>query len=622
MASFFGKVDMKVAQQARYSKFDLSCNHATTMDFYNLRPVYIKECVPNEKIKINMRTFSRLSPLIEPMMGSARFINRAFFVPMRTIMEGWTDFIEDTPHMYAGDSVPSIINRVNSVTNTALIDMFFENSYDVASQNWTAFALCASGEFDTPDFVDSAGVKYKLTHRGKYYLNVLNSLGYKLSFNLGSGGDDSTEMSVLPLLAFARVFNDWYANTQYSNMQLPRKYFVGKYRVFTFQDIYDILNSTWRVCYQADFFTQAWDNPVSPSNNNSSTISMADSSTSNLQNYSSKVQTNPSNTPSTTNTPVITQNGQNIQSSRIYTISQQVLDQVKHVTDYVKRKQLSGVREIDRYMAEFGVQLSDAKVNRSMYIGKNEVPVQISDVMQTSPNVDAGSSDSNGLGNYAGKGIAYGQDQFVNFETDEFGYLIILSYIEPNVSYVDGRPRMLQHLSRFHFFTPEFDNLGVQAIRVDEISAGQMDYSADSIGRDLGNPDDIFGFAPRYAEYKQSTNQDNITGDFRLASKNTSLDGWLLYRDLRPSVALSGVTGGNKLVHSLNFTLADGNLFNNIFMSRNSNNDPLGFFDHFFVMFRFDVDSWQKAMPLYETYDFDSEGKEYQADLNGFQITD
>ena len=95
MASFLDKFQIKTAAPAK-QKFDLSCQHITTADFMQLSPVYIKEMVPNEKISINQQSFSRTARLSVPTFGRCNMHNKAFFVPFRTILRGWNDFITDT----------------------------------------------------------------------------------------------------------------------------------------------------------------------------------------------------------------------------------------------------------------------------------------------------------------------------------------------------------------------------------------------------------------------------------------------------------------------------------------------------------------------------------------------
>ena len=83
MANFFNFANITTGLQTKVNKFDESCQNLTTQDFYKLKPVYIKEMIPGESVKLNVNTWSRLSPLINPMLGSAQIVTRAFFVPMR-----------------------------------------------------------------------------------------------------------------------------------------------------------------------------------------------------------------------------------------------------------------------------------------------------------------------------------------------------------------------------------------------------------------------------------------------------------------------------------------------------------------------------------------------------------
>ena len=72
--SFFTKARVPVAQE-HHSRFDLSCNHVTTMEFNQLRPVYFNEFMPASKIDVSCSSITRLMPLLRPFYGSVKLRN-------------------------------------------------------------------------------------------------------------------------------------------------------------------------------------------------------------------------------------------------------------------------------------------------------------------------------------------------------------------------------------------------------------------------------------------------------------------------------------------------------------------------------------------------------------------
>ena len=64
----------------------------------------------------------------------------------------------------------------------------------------------------------------------------------------------------------------------------------------------------------------------------------------------------------------------------------------------------------------------------------------------------------------AGKGISYGDDKYSIDTNGEYGMYLAVSIIVPKVYNYQGCNRHVLHTTRLDFWTPEFDNLGTQAI--------------------------------------------------------------------------------------------------------------------------------------------------------------
>lgn len=606
MASFFGKAKVKVAQSSKKNKFVLDHSHITTLDFFDLRPAFCEILKPGDSAKVNLSALVRLSPLVEPMMGDCRIVNRAFWVPCRTVQEGFNNFITDSPYHFAGDQDPTYISRAAYATNAQFVQMF--------TLYYSNQVTSGSYDFSVNDQDDENILKYKLTYKGKRMYNIVTGLGIKINFNT----HDVSKLNILPLLAFCKVHYDWIKNPAYNTYDGVASLFKGKVpnNGYSAYQLSFLLDACYKVCYSSDYFTSAWDNPVSPNNNSISNVEIKDLSI-NIQDgygaYKTHVLQNSDLTNRGFDQPGIT-NGVGEQDTGVLNrISDYMIQSLHKLTDYVKRRQLVGTRVLDRYLAQYGIQLDAAKLDRSLYLGKSNIPVIISDVMQSSQNIESGESTGEGVGDYSGKGFAAGSEDLINFSTDEWGYLLILSYIEPRVSYIHGRRK--QYVERFDFFTDEFDSLGTEPIRLDELCVGNINFDNVQTINEF-NPETIFGFTPRYSSFK--TIQDKVTGDFMLNSKNSSLEGWILARDF------SFDQETPTLKHNLSFTEASPQPFQNIWMYHNNQNtgNSGNFFDHFYAKFVFKYEKFSAMKPLFDYYDFDSDGKEVQMNVNGTQITE
>lgn len=192
-------------------------------------------------------------------------------------------------------------------------------------------------------------------------------------------------------------------------------------------------------------------------------------------------------------------------------------------------------RNIREYLkVHFGIDDATSIDTEGVFrVGASRTNINISDVMSTAE------TDQAFLGEYAGKGIGYGDSETFDFSTNNFGYFITLTAVVPESGYYQGYLRENRHLTRFDFFNPEFDALGYQVLERGEIMA---DWTADdgvsSVSDWNPNPTSsatnkysytgAFGFVPRYSEYKVGRNI--VNGDISLQGLAPSMSPYSLDR--------------------------------------------------------------------------------------------
>lgn len=579
MANFLDKIKVNTAVKD-HVKLDLSSDHISTANFMQFNVAWSKEMVPGEKISVNMETFTRLQPMPVPTFGRARINNRAFFVPFRTIFPGWNDFITDTKHTFA-NGTSAVINYAPRVSSNAIYRFLFSSLYTEEVTESVAY-----------DYKVSAGasVRYiKMNADGRRFIKILQSLGYGIPVDLL---ENDVYFSALPLLAVGKVYYDWYYPSAYVdsveavNLSSLFSSDTTADLVLDSSNISDILTVIKTVCYDSDYFVSAWQNPSAPNDGSYSQFSIPDITLGFTTNNNAVLNNNTEGTP-------------NIRTGVTGNISQYMLQGLRSLTDYMKRHQLVGARALDRYMTRFGIQLSAEKLKRSIYIGTTSDDIQFGDVTSTSDTTGAA------LGDYAGKGIGYGKSNF-DFETDEYGIMIIVSSILPKTGYFQGIDRNVMHTTKLDYWTPEFDNMGTQAISKSEL------FIPTKTGILNGNMSDlstgIFGWTPRYAEYK--VGRDRITGDFRMNSINVDLGAWHTMRELDYSAL-------DAMVVNKNFTEGiDADQYNRIFYGTNDSSLA----DKFTVIYHFDVASYSPMKALFDTYEFEEKGKEVTMNANGVKM--
>lgn len=170
---------------------------------------------------------------------------------------------------------------------------------------------------------------------------------------------------------------------------------------------------------------------------------------------------------------------------------------------------------------------SDRTLQLPQYLGGGKVPINVSEIEQTSSSVnDSVTGDGTPLGTLAGKAIGLGGN-FCGFKThiEEPSLIIGLFFLKPKTVYSNqGVNRFTLKLNDlFDYFNPKTEHLGEQ-----EVFDKELYYNSNNR---------IFGYQSRYAEYKFMKNE--VHGQFmsslnfwhmaRIFSKNPTLSKEFIY---------------------------------------------------------------------------------------------
>lgn len=576
MSKFNPRIQIPTAIDSR-NTFDLSCDHVTTMSFLESKITYCKEVMPGESTEINVESFSRLSALAVPTFGRMNIVHRAFFVPFRTVFKNWNAFI--TNSFVQGQ----VVSNVPTITNRQLSNLLKEN-YSISA-----------GEGEQPDYYYYTGTTnqaMRFTDSGRSAYDILVSLGYKLTFN----NLDSTHVSFLPLLCYAKAMRDWIINENFNQFIVNRiDYYIDNINELVnggkeqnLNQFFDIL-ITNVVSYEQDYFTSACVYPNGPNGSiNVDSLYIQNNNPNFSENDYANISVDYNNdafVSSETDISIPT------------TFNQFALDALKHVSDYLKRHQLVGSKIIDRYLAHYGKKLNPAVLNRSIYLGKSIVPIQVGDVMSTAD------TDGAVLGDYAGRGLGYGSNSSFSIkDSDEFGYIIVISQVVPKIGYVEGVDRSVLHISPQDFFTPEFDSLGYQAIARKELYVSNNGQTNGVYDTEF---DSIFGYSPRYGEYK--VGRDKLSGNYLFPSSSAGEDSWYLFRKMYADDMQDYQEINEHFVNAF----YDREQYGRIFNGWSSIAQP------FRCIFHFDVKASLPATKLFDNYEWHEHGKVIDSTING-----
>lgn len=171
-------------------------------------------------------------------------------------------------------------------------------------------------------------------------------------------------------------------------------------------------------------------------------------------------------------------------------------------------RNLTGNRYQDLIKAFYGIDIQDYRVQMAEYIGGNQYPIYTSEVLQTS------SSSSTPLGDQAGHQIGSGVGNHGSYFVREFGCIINLFWINSNLPYTQCLRRDWRKYTINDFFFSMFEKLGDQEILTEELAFTFNPFNIENI---LSPNSKIFGFAPRYHEYKfyNHTAKGGFRGNYR-----------------------------------------------------------------------------------------------------------
>lgn len=230
---------------------------------------------------------------------------------------------------------------------------------------------------------------------------------------------------------------------------------------------------------------------------------------------------------------------------------------VNSLQRYLEAKYRIGLRYKDQIKAHTGVTIAEDVLDMPEFIGSITQTVDVSQINQTTPSGD------DPLGSYAGQlSCVGGRENGFQKYCDEHGFIIGILSVVPVPCYSQLLPKyFLKTYENLDYFSPEFNHLGFQPIKYNEVCP----FQALSNGVNLNS---TFGYQRAWYDYLQFT--DEVHGQFR-----TTLNNFLMCRVF-------------ETVPSLNpdFLTVDPDSLNDVFTVNEVNGEPV---DTFLGQIHFDI---------------------------------
>lgn len=162
-----------------------------------------------------------------------------------------------------------------------------------------------------------------------------------------------------------------------------------------------------------------------------------------------------------------------------------------------KRALVGGNRIYDFIAQHWNFFPDNIELDRPLHLGSDTDYVVIGEVLQTSE-----SSDTSAQGSRSGTANAFSRGRGVLFNSPDYGILLCLSRIVPEIDYFSGIERKFYMTDSSTIPLPELAQIGFQSIYNQELACVPDGFELSS---NFNNT--AWAYAPRYSEFKDSLNQ-------------------------------------------------------------------------------------------------------------------
>lgn len=493
--------------------FDLSKNIGFTAKLGEILPLYYFDVSPGDKVKINFSSFTRTIPLNQSGFLSVREHYNAYFVPYRLLYK----------------AMPALLTQMYQETNIA------HSTTAQSDMPQSCPMLDIRGLLNYMSTMDKTQLDDAGMCRLYQSLKLLHYLKYQCDINSVTGVS-SQYANILPLLAYHKIYNDFFRLTQWEQPNAATfncDYFVSSLTPYIdWRDFFDQSTSKFvtaktmldmEYCnYPQDMFTG-----VVPSQQYGSTATLVLNTPSGylsdrafisnfqLQNHTESGDYSVGMTVdadgTTTNFHPFGQNNNYLDSvdfqtnigffkelkSTLSNLSASIdILQLRQLKAEQRWKEITQLNKRDyksQIDAHFGKSISSHLTTVSHYIGGIQQDLSLNTVINN--NLTDGNADNKAFGTSNGRGSC-------NYTAPEHGIIMILynATILPQYETFGLSPTNSRNIAT-DFLIPEYDKIGYE----------EVDPRLLFVNKNLQSQFKL-GYAPRYYDYK--TTYDEYLGGF------------------------------------------------------------------------------------------------------------
>lgn len=537
------KISNHVARLSR-SSFDMSQSFAFTSSTGMLLPVYYDQLNVGETVYLNGSLFARTQPLVNSAIADVDVYLDWFFVPIPLLYQLFPSIRYQTNDYFSSQFQVDVTAYGLTLP---LVDITKQlNSQGSSSLSFTTTAIFNQG---------GLGVNFDCL--GKQSFRLANHLGFNpyAIFNgiTGNAYRNSTNPKVFPLmpLAYQAIFQNHYRldnwevhnNLCYNvdrlfdqsayptkDMSIADGLFQLRYRPRHLDYFMDVkvspISSSMNLLGQGDISgafiepnvaledVDNWLDGIAPNINTSQPVVNGHYYTQ-LTNYLAPSLTQESYDPSTY--PQY-QSGDPIQISTGQLRSMFAVEKLLRVIGRAKKDYDSQI------LAHFGYKVPHDVKHQSTKLFSQHALLHIGEVVSTSNTYDSSTNSGSTLGAISGKGYVNipRLDKAFKFTAPVDGVVMCIYSAVPRPRYNRTFDKLNSITSRLDFFTPEFDNLGMQPLFKYEAYANEVGISSERIGWQLR-------YMQHKVKYDRASEAFNYLNNVNNPNTNT-YSSWVLSR--------------------------------------------------------------------------------------------
>ena len=453
----------------KMSNVDLTHSNRLTMSPGYIYPTMVLECLPSDRIRLNLKTILKSDPTVSSLYGSFRQSHQAYFVPARLYVKGL-----DQNSTFGNESfgmIPDEYPKFPSVTWTTRLSDGLMNGPQ-------------SGVVDPGSLLETLGMfptDFSIRDHAWYYDD---SDPQVLHGTIGS-------INAVPLIGYYDILRNYYFNAQepampiveYETREVPGARPVR------------LVNVTKSQLDQ--FISEVYEDEVSDifavmDSNNLPSLFYGYNDYDANELFSDRIGSDDDSLPlkvhagygvrtfdddyfttflSNEFVDEIDNNARVLvnQQTNSFTVNQ--LRRAYRLDKHNNRNLLGAGNSYDDYIyVHFNTSLG-RELNKPYFLGSYTSDFYFNDIYAQSQNSDPNTNNGS-LGDRAGvlNASADARD-FVDFTCKEYGYLIVVSSIIPRIDYHLGIPKLYLKTSMADMYAPEFDAWGYQGIPNIEVDA-------------------------------------------------------------------------------------------------------------------------------------------------------